>query len=96
MSMLNTFSDYSTTPVAVRRSIQILARGFFRAIHDAFAAIVARREHQANLEILSRFTDRELRDIGLDRDRGRISAGLAQAAKNRALNQLSLTSPSRS
>jgi uncharacterized protein YjiS (DUF1127 family) len=94
MSMLNTFSDYSTTPVAVRRSIQILARGFFRAIHDAFAVIVAQREHRANLEILSCFTDRELRDIGLDR--GRIGAGLAQAAKDRALNQLSLTSPSRS
>ncbi|MBR1123654.1 DUF1127 domain-containing protein [Bradyrhizobium lablabi] len=93
MSMLNTFSDYSTTPVAVRRSIQILARGFFRAVHDAFAAIIAQREYRANLEILRRFTDRELRDIGLDR--GRIGAGLAQAAKERALNQLSLTRPSR-
>lgn len=94
MSMLNTFSDYSTTPVAVRRSIQILARGFFRAVRNAFAVIIAQREHRANLEILSRFTDRELRDIGLDR--GRIGAGLAQAAKDRALSQLSLTSPSRS
>ena len=94
MSMLNTISDYSSTPVAVRKSMRILARGFFRALSNTLSVIIAQREYQANLAILARFTDRELRDIGLDR--GRIGAGLAEAAKERALSQLSLTRPSRS
>ena len=89
MSMLNNISDYSSTPIAIRRSIKVIARGFFRAIKDTVAVIIAQREHQANLAILRRFTDRELRDVGLDRSQ--IGAGLAQAAKDRALNQLCLT-----
>ena len=89
MSMLNSTSDFSSTPIAIRRSIRVFARGLFRAVNNAVAVIIAQREYQANLAILRSLTDRELRDIGLDR--GRISAGLAEAAKDRALNQLRLT-----
>jgi len=57
MSMLNNISDYSSTPIAIRRSIKVIARGFFRAIKDTVAVIIAQREQQANLAILRRFTD---------------------------------------
>jgi uncharacterized protein YjiS (DUF1127 family) len=89
MSMLNSTSDFSSTPTAFRKSIKVFARGLFRAVNNAVAAIIAQREYQANLAILRSFTDRELRDIGLDRSR--IGAGMAEAAKDRALNQLRLT-----
>lgn len=93
MSMLNSISDYTSTPIAVRRSIKTFARGLFRAVNNAVAVIIAQREYHANLAILRSFTDRELRDIGLDRSK--IGAGLAAAARDRALNQLRLTRPSR-
>jgi len=86
--MLNSTSDFTSTPVAFRKSMKVLARGFFRAVNNAVAAIIAQREYQANLAILRSFTDRELRDIGLDRSR--IGAGMAEAARDRALNQLRL------
>jgi uncharacterized protein YjiS (DUF1127 family) len=89
MSMLNSISDFSSTPTAIRRSIKFFARGLFRAVNNAVAVIIAQREYQANLAILRSFTDRELRDIGLQR--GQIGAGLAQAARDRALKQLRLT-----
>jgi uncharacterized protein YjiS (DUF1127 family) len=89
MSMLNSISDFSSTPIAIRKSIRVFARGLFRAVNNAVAVIIAQREYQANLAILRSLTDRELRDIGLDR--GRIGAGMAEAARDRALNQLRLT-----
>ena len=89
MSMLNSISDFSSTPITVRKSIKGFARGFFRAVNNAVAVTIARREYYANLAILRSFTDRELRDIGLDRSK--IGADLAEAAKDRALNQLRLT-----
>ena len=89
MSMLNSTSDFTSTPIAFRKSIKVFARGFLRVINNAVAAIIARREYHANMAILRSFTDRELRDIGLDRSR--IGAGMAEAAKDRALNQLRLT-----
>jgi uncharacterized protein YjiS (DUF1127 family) len=89
MSMLSSISDFSSTPTAIRRSIRFIARGLSRAANNAVAVIIAQREYQANLAILRSFTERELRDIGLRR--GQIGAGLAQAAKDRALNQLRLT-----
>ena len=89
MSMLNSTSGFSSTPIAFRKSIKVFARRLFRAVNNAVAAIIAQREYQVNLAILRSFTDRELRDIGLDRSR--IGAGMAEAAKDRALNQLRLT-----
>jgi uncharacterized protein YjiS (DUF1127 family) len=89
MSLLNSTSDFSSTPTAIRKSIRVFARGLFRAVNNAVAVIIAQREYQANLAVLRSLTDRELRDIGLDR--GRIGAGLAEVARDRALNQLRLT-----
>jgi uncharacterized protein YjiS (DUF1127 family) len=89
MSMLNGISDISSAPIAIRKSTRVFARGVFRAINTAVAVIIAQREYQANLAILRSFTDRELRDIGLERSE--IGPGLAEAAKNRALRQLRVT-----
>lgn len=85
MSMLNSTSDFSSAPLAIRRSIRIFARSIFRAINNAVAAIIAQREHQAQLAVLRRLSDRELRDIGLSRSD--IGAGLAEAAKDRTRSQ---------
>lgn len=81
MSMLNNTSDFSAAPFAIRRSLRVLVRSFFRAVNTAIAGIIAQREQQANLTILRSFSDRELRDIGLSRSQ--IGAGLAEAAKDR-------------
>jgi uncharacterized protein YjiS (DUF1127 family) len=81
MSMLNQTHDFSSTPFAIRRSLRVFGRSVFRAINNAIAAIIAQREQQANLTVLRKMSDRELRDIGLARSE--IGAGLAQAAKER-------------
>jgi len=89
MSILDSISDFSTAPMAIRRSVRVAARGFFRAVNNVVAAIIAQREYQANLAILRCLTDRELRDIGLER--GQIGPGLAEAARDRAMHQIQLT-----
>ena len=81
MTMLNHTSSYSATPAAIRRAIRTFVRRLARFINNWIAVVIAQREHQANLTILRGFTDRELRDIGLDR--GQIPEGLAEAAKAR-------------
>jgi uncharacterized protein YjiS (DUF1127 family) len=80
MSILSNITD--TTPIAVQRSTRRFGRSLVRAVNNFVAAIIAQREHQANLAILRTFTDRELSDIGLAR--GQIAGGLAEAAKERA------------
>jgi uncharacterized protein YjiS (DUF1127 family) len=67
------------------RSLRAFGRGVFRAVNNAVAAIIAQREHQAQLTLLRQLSDRELRDIGLARSD--IGGGLAQAAKERARAQ---------
>lgn len=81
MSTLHHISDYSSAPFLIRRSIRSFGRGLFRAVNSAIAAIIAQREHQANLTVLRNFSDRELRDIGISRSQ--IGNGLAEAAKDR-------------
>ena len=85
MTMLNSTSSPSATPAAIRRAIRIFVRGLARLINGWIAAVIAQREYQANLTILRSFTDKELRDIGLDR--GQIPEGLAEAAKARSRRQ---------
>ena len=85
MSMLNTASDFSSGSFSIRRSLRLFGRIVFRAINNAIAAIIAQREQQANLTVLRKMSDRELRDIGLARSE--IGAGLAQAAKERKRSQ---------
>jgi uncharacterized protein YjiS (DUF1127 family) len=81
MSMLNSTSEFSSAPFAIRRSLRVFGRSVWRAINNAIAAIIAQREQQASLTVLRKMSDRELRDIGLARSE--IGAGLAQAAKER-------------
>jgi uncharacterized protein YjiS (DUF1127 family) len=85
MSLLDGISDFSSAPMAIQRSIKAFARGVFRVINNAVAAFIAYREYQANLAILRSLTDRELRDMGLER--GQIGIGLATAANERTLRQ---------
>jgi hypothetical protein len=47
MSMLNSISDFSSTPIAIRRSTKFFARKLFRAVNNAVAVIIAQREYQA-------------------------------------------------
>jgi len=83
MSILSNITD--TTPNAVQRSTRLFGRSIVRVINNFVAAIIAQREHQANLTILRTLSDRELRDMGLTR--GQIGVGLAEAAKERVLLQ---------
>jgi uncharacterized protein YjiS (DUF1127 family) len=88
MSMLSSISDFSSTPIAIRSSIKAFARRITRLGNRWIAAIIAQRERQANLIILRSLSDRELRDIGLDRNQ--IGAGLTEAARDRARTQREL------
>ena len=85
MSMLNHTSDFSSAPFLIRRSIRSFGRSVSRAVNNAIAAIIAQREHQAQMTILRQLSDRDLRDVGLSRSS--IGAGLAEAAKDRARAQ---------
>ena len=85
MSMLSSISEFSSRPLAIRRSIRILARGVAATANRLTAAIIAERERQANLAVLRALSDRELRDMGLVRSQ--IGVGLAQAAKDRSWAQ---------
>jgi uncharacterized protein YjiS (DUF1127 family) len=85
MSLLNHTHDFSSTPSAIRRSLRLFERSISRAINNVIAAIIAQREQQANLTVLRKMSERELRDIGLARSE--IGAGLAQAARERMRSQ---------
>jgi uncharacterized protein YjiS (DUF1127 family) len=85
MSMLSSISDFSSRPLAIRKSIRIFARAFAGVANRLIAAIIAERERQANLAVLRALSVRELRDMGLMRSQ--IGAGLAQAAKDRSCAQ---------
>ena len=92
MSMLNHTSDFSSAPFLIRRSIKSFGRGFYRAVNNAIAVIIAQREHQANMTVLRNLSDRDLRDIGLSRSQ--IGNGLAEAAKDRLRSQRQLAARS--
>jgi uncharacterized protein YjiS (DUF1127 family) len=87
MTMLGNASSYSATPTAIRRALAIFVIRLARLINRWVAAVIAHREYQANLVILRSLSDRELRDIGLDR--GQIGDGLAEVAKARTRMQQS-------
>jgi uncharacterized protein YjiS (DUF1127 family) len=87
MTMLNNTSSYSAAPAAIRRALGICATGLSRLINGWIAVVIAHREYQANLVILRSLSvsDRDLRDIGLDRRQ--IGIGLEQAAEVRSRSQ---------
>jgi uncharacterized protein YjiS (DUF1127 family) len=82
MTMLNNTSSYSATPAVIRRAIRVSLAVLTRLVHGWVAAVIAHRAHQANLVMLQSLSDRELRDIGLNREQ--IGAGLADAAATRS------------
>ena len=88
MSMLNSISDFSERPFAIRRSFRAFARNLFRLANNAVAAVIVQRERQASLTILRSMTDRELRDVGVSRNQ--LGPGLALAARERARAQRAL------
>lgn len=87
MTLLNDTSSFSATPAAIRKTIGYFARRAGRLINSWIAAFIARREYQANMALLRSLSDRDLRDIGLDRCQ--IGEGLAEAAKARYRGQRS-------
>ena len=87
MTTLNSHSNYSATPPAIRRAFGIFLARLARLINRWIAGVIAHRERQANLVVLRHLNDRELKDIGLHR--GEIGESLAEAAKARLRKQLS-------
>jgi uncharacterized protein YjiS (DUF1127 family) len=85
MSMLNNTSGQFATSTAIRDSIRYCRIWLTRRINGWIAAMIARREHQANLFMLRHFSDKELSDIGLRRNQ--IGDGLSEAAKDRSALQ---------
>jgi uncharacterized protein YjiS (DUF1127 family) len=85
MTMLNVTPRTSTIAPSIRRAAGLFLARLGRFINRWVAAEIARRERQADLAVLRKFSDRELRDIGLAR--GDIGAGLAEAAKSRLRRQ---------
>jgi uncharacterized protein YjiS (DUF1127 family) len=85
MTMPNIIPSHSTTAPTIRRGIGIFLVRFGRLIHRWVAAAIARHERKAALWALRRLSDRELRDMGLNR--GDIGVGLAEAAKSRLQKQ---------
>jgi uncharacterized protein YjiS (DUF1127 family) len=81
MTMLNATPRDASTPTYIRRRIDILLARIGRLINGWVAAAIARRERQAALYMLRRFSDRELKDIGLCR--GDLDYRLEDAAKYR-------------
>jgi uncharacterized protein YjiS (DUF1127 family) len=85
MSLMNHTSEFSVSPFSMPRPLRVFGRRAFRVVNNAIAAVIAQREHQAQLTILRQLTERELRDIRLARSN--IGAGLADAAKDRTRSQ---------
>src|SRR5258706_16134852 len=85
MSMLNNTSGQFVNSTAIRDFIRYCRIWLTRRINGWIAAMIARREHQANLFMLRHLSDRELGDIGLRRSQ--IGAGLPEAAEDRSALQ---------
>jgi uncharacterized protein YjiS (DUF1127 family) len=81
---MNTFTttiSFAMTIRTVRGGLLPLVAPLGRHINNWVAVALARRERQATKEALRHLTNRELKDIGLDRRD--INAGLAAAARAR-------------
>jgi len=88
MTIANDSSIYSSAaPGAFRKMIRKATRRLGRLVNNWIAALIAQREYQAQLILLRSLTDRELRDIGLDRCQA--GEGLAEAAQARSRCQRS-------
>jgi uncharacterized protein YjiS (DUF1127 family) len=82
MSIANDSSIYSSAPGTIRRAIRYAGIRTGRLINHWIAALIARREYQAQLTVLRSLSDRQLSDMGLAR--GQIGEGLADAGRERS------------
>jgi uncharacterized protein YjiS (DUF1127 family) len=85
MSMLNNTSSTFIATGAIRSTFRSWQAWLGRTINSFIAKLIAQREQQANLVILRSLGDRELMDIGVNRNQ--IGDGLAEAAKERSALQ---------
>jgi uncharacterized protein YjiS (DUF1127 family) len=90
MTMPNSISSHPTAAPAIWSGIGIFLVRLGRLINRWVFYAIACHEYRAALLALRQFSDRELRDIGLNRSD--IGAGLAEAAKVRLQMQLTLLS----
>ena len=67
MTLLNSNPGYPGTSLVWKHARSICRWFFDLLINKGVAAFLIHRERQSNLVILSRFSDRELRDMGLHR-----------------------------
>jgi uncharacterized protein YjiS (DUF1127 family) len=85
MTMLNFTPPYVPTASAIRSGLSRVLTRLGRFINYIVAAEIARRARQADIVVLRKLSDRELKDIGLSR--GDIGEGLAEAARYRSRMQ---------
>jgi uncharacterized protein YjiS (DUF1127 family) len=85
MTTLNSTSSHFAGSAArsgtTRRAARVFLKTLARLINNWIAGVIAQRERQANLVILRKLGDRELSDIGLNRNQ--LGEGLREAAKDR-------------
>jgi len=79
MTMLNTTPRYAVP--TVRGGVAVFLARLGCLINRVIAAVIARRERQANLVALRHLSDRDLKDIGLYRCE--IGDALEQRARDR-------------
>jgi uncharacterized protein YjiS (DUF1127 family) len=85
MTMLSNTPGYPLATARNRSSVGSFLVRLGRLVDRLVAAVIARHARHAELAALRRFSDRELKDIGICRNE--IDYGLAEAAKTRALLQ---------
>jgi len=85
MSMLHHTSSTYIASGAIISAFRSWRARLGHIINSFIARLIARRERQANLVILRSLADRELMDMGLNRNQ--IGDGLAEAAKERSALQ---------
>jgi uncharacterized protein YjiS (DUF1127 family) len=81
MTMLNTVRPNPTTTPAIRRIGRFLLKRIAHLLNHWISAVIEQQARQVDIIVLSHFTDRELKDIGLTR--GDLGEGLAEAARCR-------------
>ena len=85
MTLLNHTTGYTPASGTVRTAIGYFLSRVGCLINRFVAALIEQRARQANLVLLRSFSDRELRDIGLDR--ANLEGGLAEAGRLRLEQQ---------
>jgi uncharacterized protein YjiS (DUF1127 family) len=86
MTTLNNAASHVTVTMVMQRRLRFLKR-IGRLLNRWIAAALAERARQVDVCFLRHLSDRELKDIGINR--GDLDAGLAEAAKYRDLMQQS-------